>query len=65
MPGTKKKPDPSTKIMKPALELFASKVFSKVTLEAIAKASEVPVAEVRALYPTKVELLIAALRFGQ
>lgn len=64
MPGTKKKADP-TKIIKPAMELFASKGFSKVTLEDIAKASGVPVAEVRALYPTKEELLIAAFRIGQ
>ncbi|MDW5562121.1 MAG: TetR/AcrR family transcriptional regulator [Methanomassiliicoccus sp.] len=64
MPGTKKKADPS-KIIKPAMELFASKGFSNVTLTDIAKASGVPVAEVRALYPTKEELLIAAFRIGQ
>lgn len=65
MPGTKKKADPSTKIIKPAIELFASKGFSKVTLEDIAEASGVPVAEVSAKYPTKEELLIAAFRTGQ
>lgn len=64
MPGTKKKADP-LKIVKPAMELFASEGFSKVTLEDIAKASKLPVAEVRSLYPTKEELLIAAFRTGQ
>jgi AcrR family transcriptional regulator len=65
MPGTKKKADPSTKIIKPAMELFADKGFSKVTLEDIAEASGVPLAEVSARYPTKEELLIAAFRIGQ
>jgi AcrR family transcriptional regulator len=64
MPGTKKKTDPS-KIIKPAMELFASKGFSKVTMADIAKATGLPAAEVTRLYPTKEELLIAAFRIGQ
>lgn len=64
MPGTKKKADPS-KIIKPAMELFASKGFSKVTMEDVAKASGLTVTEVKAQYPTKEELLIAAFRVGQ
>jgi AcrR family transcriptional regulator len=64
MPGTKKAEDPSM-IMTAAMELFTKKGFSKVTLADIAKASGVPVGEVRASYPTKEELLIAAFRPGQ
>jgi len=64
MPGTKKKTDP-LKIIKPAMDLFASKGFSKVTMASIVKASGLPAAEVTALYPTKEELLIAAFRIGQ
>jgi AcrR family transcriptional regulator len=64
MPGTKKKADP-TKIIKPAMELFASKGFSKVTLEDIAKASGLTVTEVRTVYSTREEVLIAAFRTGQ
>lgn len=64
MPGTKKKADPS-KIFKPAMELFASDGFSKVTLENIAQAAGLPVAELGSMYPTKEELLIAAFRTGQ
>jgi AcrR family transcriptional regulator len=64
MPGTKKKTDP-LKIIKPAMDLFASKGFSKVTMADIVKASGLPAAQVTALYPTKEELLIAAFRIGQ
>lgn len=64
MPGTKKKTDPS-KMIEPAMELFASKGFSKVTMADIAKASGLPEAEITKLYSTKEELLIAAFRIGQ
>jgi AcrR family transcriptional regulator len=64
MPGTKKTVDPS-KIMTSAMELFANRGFRVVTMAEVAKASGVPVSEVRSLYPTKEELLIAAFRPGQ
>ncbi|MBI0583303.1 MAG: TetR/AcrR family transcriptional regulator [Methanomassiliicoccus sp.] len=63
MPGSKKKDD--TKILATAMDLFAQKGFSKVTLAAVAKASGSTLAEVKALYPTKEEMLIAAFRTGQ
>jgi AcrR family transcriptional regulator len=64
MPGAKKIEDP-LKLFSVAIELFADKGFSEVTLGDIAKATGRPVAEVRSTYPTKEELLIAAFRPGQ
>jgi AcrR family transcriptional regulator len=63
MPGAKKKVQPST-ILKTAMTLFTEKGFSQVTMAQVAKASGVTVAEVRSLYETKEELLIAAFRVG-
>lgn len=64
MPGTKRKVEP-TKIIKPAMELFASEGFSKATLDDIAKASGFTVDEIRPLFPTKEDVLISAFRIGQ
>ncbi len=64
MPGTKRKAEPM-KIIKPAMQLFASEGFSKVTLEDIAKASGYTADEIRPLFSTKEEVLISAYRIGQ
>ena len=64
MPGSKKKDD-SQEILKAALSVFVQKGFANTTMADIAKATGRPVAEIRAKYPSKEELLIAAFRSGQ
>ena len=64
MPGSKKKDD-SQEILKAALSVFVQKGFANTTMADIAKATGRPVAEIRARFPTKEELLIAAFRSGQ